>query len=256
MTSLEKNILEDSQISLTIEPNKGISEYRKYIEQLHQTIDSGSLANNEAVNKALDGQAYEFLRNSISLEARREVGAFFTSTDLSTKIALEASKFLKDNDIIIDPACGAGSLLIAIAEQLKLEENLEKTLRAWGEKIYGFDLHDEFVSATKMRLALLAAKRCGEDLLNIEYLDHFPNIKKGDALKNIETISKANCILINPPYVSIMSPQNCQWSSGKISSAALFLDLICERDFSETRNSSLAGRVAWSNFEATKQLLK
>src|SRR3546814_2304039 len=57
---------------------------------------------------------------------------------------------------VLDPACGAGDLLIACARSLPILPSLEETLQAWGKRLYGRDIHPELVEVAQYRLALLA----------------------------------------------------------------------------------------------------
>src|SRR3546814_13351615 len=61
---------------------------------------------------------------------------------------------------VLDPACGAGDLLIACARSLPILPSLEETLQAWGKRLYGRDIHPELVEVAQYRLALLA-RHCG-----------------------------------------------------------------------------------------------
>ena len=209
-------------MSQLISSNIEIRGYSAYVEKLKILCKSAN-QDQEGLAKALDGGAYHALRTLVPLEARRETGSFFTSSHLAEQLAKRAARNLKKTDLIIDPTCGAGALLIAISYHLPLEKTLKKTLEAWGERIYGFDLHSDFVKATKLRLLLLAASRFQQtpDFTDVKY---FKNIKVGDALNNLDVMHKMDCVLLNPPYVAVKSPKDCEWAYGNISSAALFLE--------------------------------
>lgn len=61
--------------------------------------------------------------------------------------------------VFLDVACGAGDLLIAIANLLPVEQDLGNTLTKWGQQLAGFDIEPGFIQATKARLVLTALAR-------------------------------------------------------------------------------------------------
>src|SRR6266702_3142056 len=87
---------------------------------------------------------------------------------------MSLAKKLPSATQVVDPACGAGDLLVACARYFPLKADLTETLREWGGRLAGFDVNSAFVEATRYRLALLAIERtrtagaqiCGELLLD------------------------------------------------------------------------------------------
>jgi hypothetical protein len=177
---------------------------------------------------ALNGQANIELRNTINIDVRRQFGVFFTSADLATKL-LTLSVTDKTR-YFYDPTCGMGDLLLAAAAQLPLDVTVAKTMRSWGKQLAGTDLHKEFIDAAKIRLALLARQRHGASSSSFnEDVDYFPNICVGNGLKESGYFAKANCILLNPPFGSIVAPPDCEWASGRITEAASFTMEIAKK---------------------------
>lgn len=206
-------------------------EFEPYLNFLESLIDQrtartelGNLS--DKIEAALDGQPAAELRRLVPLGDLRESGAFFTGSDLS-RIALEPlTSTLDDNSIILDPACGAGDLLIACARRLSTDNEGARTLERWGTQLMGRDLHPEFVRATKLRL-VLASMREGASLDGNQSLTDFegmlPGIEQRSGLSDIEAIGRATHIVVNPPFTYVEAPARCAWASGKVNAAALFL---------------------------------
>jgi hypothetical protein len=181
----------------------------------------------ERIVAALDGEPSQELRRAINAQNRREVGAYFTGSNLANKLSVSLPDDKLLLSVFFDPACGAGDLLIAASDRLPVFEELGETLALWGQHLKGFDLHDEFIRATKARLILAAIARgarvgqvpipFGDDL--------FPFIQVGDGRTHHEYYSTVTCIFINPPFFITASPERCNWAGGKVSAAAIFIDM-------------------------------
>ena len=52
----------------------------------------------------------------------------------------------------------------------------------------------------------------------------FPGIRVGDGLANPEDLAEMTHVVLNPPFNLIQTPQGVEWSSGKVSAAAVFLN--------------------------------
>ena len=107
----------------------------------------------------LDGQAAVALRETVPLKARRDTGAFFSSSDLRAAAFAACSEKTESAAPTLDPAVGAGDLLIEAAKALPIDPDLEQTLRHWGGLLHGRDIDPTFVRLTKARLVLLAFAR-------------------------------------------------------------------------------------------------
>jgi len=128
--------------------------------------------------------------------------------------------------IIADIGCGAGDLILACARKLPLASDLNKTLELWGKHLMAFDIHPEFVNATKTRLVLLAISRkvpIGPSSIS-PLSDLFPMIRQHNFLSCPSEVAQATHIVINPPYYDRLAPPKCTWGNRKLSAAALFID--------------------------------
>ncbi len=177
------------------------------------------------MSKVLDGQPSGELKRVVPLEKRREMGAFFTGKALAGETVAPWRQKLTRQARIVDPACGAGDLLLACARSLPTHETLRETLWQWGRQVFGFDLHPEFVRVTKARLALLAAQRVRRDSrVVIPPLDQmFPNVQVGDGLGDVYDAVRPTHIVLNPPFQRAEAPDWYTLGNGLVSRAAVFV---------------------------------
>jgi hypothetical protein len=123
-----------------------------------------------------------------------------------------------------DPSCGAGDLLLSAARRFPVERTLRATLKAWGERLAGTDLHPEFVRAARARLVLLAREKglFNAPLTRKELAAAFYRIRVADGLAQASPLD-ADVVLMNPPYFAKRAPRYCEWSNGKVNYAAVFV---------------------------------
>ena len=173
----------------------------------------------------LDGEAGEALRKAIPLRVRRERGAFFTGSNLRAAALAQWSNWHQSLGPVLDPAVGAGDLLMEIARHLPIEKDLEQTLRLWGSLLHGRDVEPSFVRLAKARLVLLAVARGAaagtriDDLVDVV----LPEIKVGDGLKLLSRGWLGCHIVMNPPFTHSRAPKDICWTTGRTSVAGLFL---------------------------------
>ena len=180
------------------------------------------------VDAALNGQANVELRRVASLNARRRFGAFFTGTDLSSRLVAHA--LFDKTSVFCDASCGMGDLLLAAAKKLPLGKTLPETLRQWGQQLTGTDLHREFVEGARTRLVLLARQRHKTDEpLKSSHAKCFPHIRVADGLKQRAMFKRATHLLLNPPFGLVKAPAGCKWAGGRITEAAIFVVTALER---------------------------
>jgi hypothetical protein len=207
----------------------GFNDYVSGLEALatELQLSSAGRPHDDRISAALDGGTSAELRRVIPILERREMGAFFTPSRMAKQGAEFFDGQFPDDAVFLDVACGAGDLLIAIANLLPVEQDLGSTLTIWGQRLAGFDIEPDFIRATKARLVLTALARgarigdtpipTGDDL--------FPLIRVGDGLTQIDAIRRATFIFINPPFLRMTAPRGCCWASAKVSAAAIFIDV-------------------------------
>lgn len=220
----------DSPVRNTLQPSHEMTSYESYVSSIENLAVAAlrSRLDREpplVPSELLDGQAASALRASIPLQIRRDQGAFFSSSDLRVAALKPSRKSIASLGPILDPAAGAGDLLIEVARHLPVEQDLSRTLRYWGHVLYGRDLEPMFVRLAKARLVLLAvrrgaiAKTFGTDGLE----DVLPEIKVGDGLELLAQGWSGGHIVMNPPFTYRRASEDTSWASGRTSVAAMFL---------------------------------
>ena len=182
----------------------------------------------DIIPRIINGQTTLALQHLVPIDVRKEAGIFFTSSNLADKVADHLAPTLQTGIKLIDPACGAGNLLLACAKHLPTGSNLKETLAIWSELFFGYDLHPEFVRAAQLRLTLLAVSSYPDEiqfLTKIDPHDVFKGIKVGDAFAQAAMVKDA-CVVVNPPFGYMPSPHDCKWAKGKIQVAAWFLEKL------------------------------
>ena len=167
----------------------GFSSYSDHIQKLLSDLTEdlpGSLSE-EVICGLLNGYAASALQQLIPLSVRKRSGLFFTSSLLADRVAERLAPQLRTGVRLLDPACGAGNLLLACAKYLPKGEKLAETVRIWSHCIVGYDLHHEFIRATQLRLALLAASYHLKEKESVRCIEPFSvfNISSFIALAHI-----------------------------------------------------------------------
>ncbi|MCW1925812.1 hypothetical protein OKA05_24855 [Luteolibacter arcticus] len=220
-------------------------DYAAYLSRLRRLVgdSNGDAEWNNRVDAALNGQASVELRRIAPVEIRRKFGAFFTGTELSSKLIGTCSGF-GAKSVFYDPTCGMGDLLVAAARKLPLCDTLPNTLRQWSKQLTGTDLHREFIDGARMRLVLLARQRHkSQERLEASESEFFPNIRVADGLKETDLYSRASHLLLNPPFGQVASALGCEWAGGRITGAAAFVVAALERAKSGTRMLAILPEV-------------
>lgn len=237
---------------------KAFLPYVQYLENMVTISPQGLSDWNRRASLALDGEPAQKLATAIDLETRRRSGAFFTGADLAWKV-LAMPKQKAHRTLLLDPACGAGDLLLAAARQLPVRRSLQSTLELWGTCLAGCDAHREFVRATKARLVLLAlhkgASASESDALDLHSV--FPLIRVSDGLRPNASYSKADWIVVNPPFGYMAAPKECSWASGVVTTAAIFFEACLQNSMSGTRITAILPDVLRSGtrYEKWRQLV-
>ena len=159
------------------------SSYSDRIQHLLLNLAQSSPASlpDESLSEILNGQATSALQKLVPIDARKKEGLFFSSTQLADRIAERLAPKLQTGVRLLDPACGAGNLLLACAKYFPVGVNLAETLRLWSDSIVGYDLHHEFIRATQFRLAFFAASH---------------HLNESEAIRHIDPSSIFNRIIV------------------------------------------------------------
>ncbi len=201
--------------------------YLDYLDTLLSKLEE-PLVDDEIVariDEALDGQPAQELRRLVSLSELRTSGAFFTGSKLSQFAVNSFANTIDDESVILDPACGTGNLLIACATRLGKNNDLGTTLKSWGAQIMGRDIYPEFIQAAKTRLLLSALRNNLSHEFSIPKIQEtFPKIDSGCGMTDDDALKSATHIVVNPPFGLVDAPQDCDWTSGKVNAAALFME--------------------------------
>lgn len=178
----------------------------------------------------LDGHAALTLRTTVPLDVRREGGMFFSSSALRAA-AIDHREVAKSASPALDPAVGAGDLLIEYAKHLPVRPSLVETLADWGNRLHGRDLRPELVRLARARLVICAFERGATSRENDagELADAFPNIRVGDGLNAIKEDWQWGHVLLNPPFAAQAAPAGISWTTGRTNAAALFVASVVER---------------------------
>ena len=211
-------------------------DFLPYVHRLENLLlpqpTNGDSVWREQVYTCLNGEPRRELRRLVAQSCLRETGAFFTGPRLAK---LVSQRVVRPTDIeegvYFDPSCGAGDLLVAVAQELPLESSVSATLQNWSKRFAGLDCSSEFVRTAKARLALLAAHRHGHYCFDqhVEAAKIFPLITVGNALTSRKLYLTSDYIVTNPPFSLVDAPPNCSWAQGKVNSAAIFLETALRR---------------------------
>lgn len=212
---------------------EAVSCFSVYSDEIEAVVFNSDLNNERDINKdivpgILNGETTLALQRLVPINVRKEAGIFFTSTMLSDKVADHLAPMFRTGVKLIDPACGAGNLLLACAKYLPSGCNLQDTLKIWSNHILGYDLHYEFIRAAQLRLTLLAASLHpdeGSTLADLQPADIFKGLKVGDVFAHTP-ITQDVCMIVNPPFGYMQAPEDCQWAAGKIQIAGWFLEKL------------------------------
>lgn len=200
--------------------------FENFVESAIETariIETGEPAVTLA-HPLLNGVPYSVFRREVSIETRREIGAFFSSDAMAMELVSQLGDQIDDDALVLDPTCGIGNLLIARAAKLPLRDTLASTLAFWGERLAGFDSRDDLIQLCKVRLCMLARAR-GNFTDEIDPLRTFPQILGQDMFspESVDLLERADAVLFNPPFGKTRWPEKLEWASGEINAAAIFL---------------------------------
>ena len=194
-----------------------------------------------SLSTLLDGEAGVKLRETVPLGIRRDRGAFFSNSRLRSVALDNWPRGIKLIPPVIDPAVGAGDLLLEVAQHLPVDEDLVRTLERWRLILHGRDLEPAFVRLAKARLVLLAASRGAavKGAAGMSLDDVLPEICVGDGIEVLRSGWSGGHIVMNPPFTYVPADQEIPWSSGRTSLAAIFLSTALQNAQPGTRLTAI-----------------
>ena len=228
----------DTAVHGTTQNIRATAPFQRYLASLR---GSSELDPNDALTAALPSSV------------RRKAGAFFTSAGLADALVEPFAIDFKGDVRVVDPTCGAGDLLLAAARQFKHANDRESRLDEWERKIFGRDLFEEFVLSARLRMYRAAQPDlCVPDLQQL-----FPGIRRGCSLKSVDAYESASHVLLNPPYTLVRAPSDCEWRTGRVSSAALFMESVVKNCEAGTRIGAVLPDVlrSGSGYEKWRTML-
>jgi hypothetical protein len=218
---------------------KHFARYADRLDALLEDVQWGKRVSGRQadIENSVNGEAATVLRKVVSLKRIRNSGAFFTGTDLAGRaLAPVKQRRALLARPVYDPTCGAGDLLLTWADALPVSPDLSTTVRQWERLLRGRDLFEEFIRVAKRRLILKAiskgARWRGNTAPDADEL--FPGLCQGNALDS--SASDAGfTVVMNPPFAMVNAPNECTWSSGHVSLAAVLFANCLERAAASTR---------------------
>jgi hypothetical protein len=199
----------------------GTRGYSKFLAEIRRALASGDVTSFDLL---LDGRAAAQCFALVREHSIRRLGAFFTPSNVARQLVQQLSVDTWTQACFFDPACGAADLLIPIAARLPIRPAASATLRLWNERLFGVDVSAEFISAARLRLVLLAAKRGARlDDTTDHLADLLTNLRVGNGLSASEQYQRSSHIVMNPPFGRVLSDAY-PWRHGSITAAALFVE--------------------------------
>ncbi|NHZ93820.1 N-6 DNA methylase [Massilia sp. CCM 8733] len=181
---------------------------------------AGGKLDRKAAASYLNGAASEALVELVPRDTRSTDGIFFSGKKLSKYVARCLSAKIAAGATVADPTCGAGDLLLACATLMSRGQSTAATVAQWSSRIIGLDLHGEFVNAARARLTLLAAQE-GFSATEEVRATRFDNLLPGNYFDHLEKIAAADCVVMNPPFAKVQTPDDCEWAKGSVQLAGV-----------------------------------
>lgn len=196
---------------------------REYASVLRDLVGRRHFApsDEQAAIHALNGEAAAVVRRVVSLAMRRSLGAFFTSSSMARLLVAPHADAIRDGARVLDPACGAGDLLIAASDHLR-----DARAATWQRQLAGVEIVEDLLQLATERLKLNRrvhgmATRNDAPAATLTAADFFATPPR--------LVERADVILLNPPYSMTPAPADWEHGEGAISKAALFLSTVIER---------------------------
>jgi len=206
--------------------------FETYVAQL-EAFATAALRGDESALKDVDlgpvlnGAVARQLRDSVLTSKLQEKGAFFTPAHLKAAALAPVLAEGIPEWTTWDPACGAGDLLLGVAQHLPVLPSLVATISSWSACLFGSDIEPVFLRAARARLVLAAYDRGARRTprTSIRPLSElFPGLRFQDALDPAAKQPLTSFVVLNPPFIDVPSPDRCAWSSGSTSAAAVIVE--------------------------------
>lgn len=157
-------------------------------------------------------EPYEALRSMVPLSELRALGVFFTGVEIADQVWDPVLSTLSVESVVVDPACGAGDLLLKPAAHLagRYEKTSELSFQ-----IRGADLEDSFLRTARARLRFRHAQDGRTEA--------FHRFEQRNFLSDPSSVRDATHVVMNPPFFAMQAPAGCSWGAGSVNSAAVFV---------------------------------
>jgi len=220
---LSTNVIGDPRLISVTNHNGPSSTEPK--SELDSSWDAAAILYQQLGLSCVDDEELVALMDLSSVE-RKNQGVFFTPSKLSN-LSVERFGYSVGDGAILDPACGSGNLLVALASTFDVSSNLEMTLADWNSRLHGIDINESFVRIAKKKLVRVALSKgavpSGEKS-PAEILSMLSNVRVGDFLEEYGTYrGKVGGVIMNPPFCQIDARREIDWTSGKFNVASLFV---------------------------------
>jgi type I restriction-modification system DNA methylase subunit len=130
-----------------------INNFNELIPVIHIILKQLSLFKFSSINEDILKGVYQEL---IDEDTRHGLGEFYTPDWLCTKIVKTLG--IKPDSKILDPACGSGSFLKAVANEL-CELKADISAKNLNDCLYGIDIHPLSVQISKATVLMILGKR-------------------------------------------------------------------------------------------------
>lgn len=217
-----------------VTPHDAFLPYSSYNDELLELLNREKASAEDhyaAVEAHLDGVAYQRLRRSVSIDARRKNSTFFTGTQLRERLISRYRGLISRGVSCLDPACGAGDLLIAVIKSLPKSWSLPRRLEYAERSIHGRERIPILAEVARNRLRL-ALKQSAVRWTRRES-PPLSNVRAGDGLSAETDYSNIRLVLLNPPFARTPLVEPQPWGDGLTSQAAPFtLDVLkrCDKN--------------------------
>lgn len=182
---------------------------------------------------ALHGDKLQFKKNhfrdllysGLERSTLKAMGAFFSSLEIAHKVS-KAINITCRAPVVLDPACGAGDLLLAYISRIGVSSSLRSTLAILSKTIIAYDIEPLFVECAKLRI-IAHAMQLGSvwDLVSLEEAKGLlGSVRCGDGLADNVWENGYDVVLMNPPFFTLPKYQGMQWGAKRITAAAAFLE--------------------------------